>query len=429
MRAIILSIGDELTLGQTLDTNSQWLSAQLAERSIMVIEHRTVADDRDAMAAAIGQSIQRCDVLITSGGLGPTEDDLTREAIGDVVTPGEALVDDVQAREHLQNWFARRGRSMPVMNFRQAQRPRTFRCVPNPNGTAPGIAGTHDGRLIFCLPGPPREMQPMFRDHVVPALPVNAGEAILTARVQEFGMGESVAAEKLGELMRRDRNPLVGTTASESIVSARIRAQGRQDATRQALDEIVARVWDVWQPYAFAHGDESLSHSTGKMLLERGLTLATAESCTGGLLGKLLVDVPGSSAYYLGGWVTYSNDLKTSQLGVPPDLIDRVGAVSREVAAFMALGALERGGADCALAITGVAGPDGGSNDKPVGTVFIALALRASGATQVRRFEFPGERGVIRDRAAKAALQMLRFALLDVSDTPLIWEAARPVES
>lgn len=422
MRAIILSIGDELTLGQTLDTNSQWLSARLSEHSVLVVEHRTLADDRSAMAAAIRECAPRCGVLITSGGLGPTDDDLTREAVNDAACPGEALVEDAASREHLASWFARKGRQMPAMNGRQALRPHSFRSLANPNGTAPGLAGRIGQCLVFCLPGPPREMQPMFENFVVPALPAGDGSVILTARVQEFGMGESVAAEKLGELMKRDRNPLVGTTASQSIVSARIRAEGPADWARRELALIRDKVRDAWTPYAFSEVDAPLADVVGDMLKQRGWKLATAESCTGGWLGKCIVDRPGSSAYYAGGWITYSNDLKTKQLGVPSDLIERHGAVSSQVAHAMARGAMDRSDADCAIAITGVAGPDGGTPAKPVGTVFIAAM--AANSSDVRHFEFPGERATVRDRAVKASLQMLRFQMMGAQNTPMIWEAA-----
>jgi nicotinamide-nucleotide amidase len=425
MHAIILSIGDELTLGQTLDTNSQWLAARLVERSVVAIEHRTLADDRAAIAKAIVECAARCGVLVVSGGLGPTDDDLTREALGDAATPGEALVSDPLALKDLQEWFARRARSMPAMNARQAMRPRTFRSLANPNGTAPGLAGVIGECLAFALPGPPREMQPMFRDFVIPALPQADDAVLLTARVQEFGMGESVAAEKLGDLMRREGNPLVGTTASDSIVSARIRAHGPRSWAQEHLAHTVAHVCDAWSPYAFAEDDGTLAQAVGELLMRGGQRLATAESCTGGWLGKTIVDRAGSSAWYAGGWVTYSNEMKMRCLDVPRQMLQDCGAVSREVAQAMADGALQRSGADCAIAITGIAGPDGGSSEKPVGTVYVALA--GNFEPQVRRFEFPGERSVVRDRAVKAALQMLRLVLIGAGDVPLIWEATRPV--
>jgi nicotinamide-nucleotide amidase len=428
MRSIILSIGDELTLGQTLDTNSQWLSAQLAERSILTIEHRTIADDRHALAKALAECARRCEVIVVTGGLGPTDDDLTREALAEVVTPVEPLVEDAVARDHLRNWFERRGRTMPAMNARQALRPRTFRSMPNPHGTAPGLAGEFGQCRIFCLPGPPREMQPMFLEHVVPSLAAIASDdVLLTASVQEYGMGESVAAQKLGDMMRRDRNPLVGTTASDSIVSARLRARGARAQMQSMLSADIEAVQRLWHPYAFAVNGQTLADSLGDLLVRERLRLATAESCTGGWLGKALVDRAGSSAYYVGGWVVYSNQMKTACLGVAPELIAQHGAVSGEVASAMARGAAVRSGAECALAITGIAGPDGATPGKPVGTVFIAAALREQ--VQVRRFEFSADRATVRDRAVKGALQMMRLLLIGEAHAPLLWEVARPESS
>jgi nicotinamide-nucleotide amidase len=426
MRAAILSIGDELTLGQNLNTNSQWLADELARRGIVTIEHRTVDDDRARIAHAVAALAAECDVLIVTGGLGPTDDDLTRDAINDAIEGGKPMVQDEQARQWLEQWFAGRDRSMPETNLRQTMRPRSMRCLPNPHGTAPGLAGVLGQCLISALPGPPREMRPMFFDHVVPELPIDENaEVLLTATIHEFGMGESVAAKRLGGLTDRSRHPLIGTTVSDLIVTARIRARGRREEIEPLVEADCMEIQQRWWPYAFGRDDETLSLVIARLLLERGRTLATAESCTGGWLGKMIVDLAGSSAYYRGGWVTYSNEMKASQLGVPMDLIEREGAVSSEVAAAMAIGALERSGADEAISITGIAGPDGGSPEKPVGSVHIGLASRMSGniIARTRHFRFTGDRTTIRDRSAKAALQMLRFALLDVDDShELLWE-------
>ena len=431
MRAAILSIGDELTLGQNLDTNSGWLSARLAEHSVITVEHRTLADDRQAIATAITDLVARCDILIITGGLGPTADDLTREALGDVMTPGRPLTIDDAALRHITSMFHKRGREMPSMNEKQAMRPTTAKMLPNPNGTAPGISGEIGRCRVFSLPGPPREMQPMFLNHIVPDLPVRRDDVLLTAQVQELGMGESVAAERLGNLMDRDRNPLVGTTVSDAIVSARIRARGAREWAREQINETAARIEDLWRPYAFGREGATLADAVGRLLRESRKSLAVAESCTGGLLGKMIVDVAKSSDYFIGGWVTYSNQMKTQSLGIPPELIEANGAVSREVAVAMSLGALRVSRADYALSITGIAGPDGGTPDKPVGTVHIALAHRAGEEADsvTRHFVFPGDRSTVRDRSAKAALQMLRFALLNVpGETPLLWEAVpRPI--
>lgn len=427
MRAAILSIGDELTLGQNVDTNSAWIAARLAERSILSVEHRTVADDRAVIGGAIEDLTQRIEALIITGGLGPTDDDLTREALGDVLTPGRQPVTDADMLAHIERRFAQRGKPMPPMNRKQATRPETMRSLPNPNGTAPGLFGKHGGCWIASLPGPPREMQPMFLDHVLPSLPIEQGDVIASATVHEIGLGESDAAQRLGSLMDRNRQPLVGITVSDAIVSARIRSVGEKSHVLAALEETSHIVEQAWVPYVFGRDQTSLAQAVGELLRASKRTLATAESCTGGLLGKMIVDVAGSSDYYKGGWVTYSNQMKHEQLGVPLELLERHGAVSEPVAAAMAAGALRASGADHALSITGIAGPvrTNAPSEKPVGTVFIAHAHRLSDRvhTVVRRFQFPGDRIMVRDRSAKYALQMLRLSLLhQPSDVPLMWD-------
>ena len=430
MRAAILSIGDELTLGQNIDTNSPWIASQLAERSILTVEQRTVADDRTAIAAAIAELSQRADLLVITGGLGPTEDDLTREALGDVTTPGEPLVIDDGMLNHIIGIFQKRGRIMPDMNRKQAQRPRTMQAVANPNGTAPGLIGESRACQIVSLPGPPREMQPMFAELLKAKLKLPPRDnIIISAVVHEYGMGESDAAQRLGALMHRSRNPLVGITVSDAIVSARIRSTGDADHVASALTETLEEIERHWRPYAFGRGATTLAQSAGDLLRHTNRMLVTAESCTGGWLGKLIVDVAGSSDYYRGGWVTYSNSMKISELNIPKTLIESCGAVSEPVALAMAEGALAASGADDALAITGIAGPARSDQptEKPVGTVFTALARRQKGQihSTVRHFQFPGDRLTVRDRAAKAALQMLRFSLMnEPDDVPLLWEHA-----
>ncbi len=429
MHAAIVSIGDELALGQNLDTNSKWLASKLAELSIITIEHRTLPDDQAAIAAAVRELASRCDAVLMTGGLGPTADDLTREAMCDVLTPGEELVIDEDALRHLEQWFGKHGRAMPELNRKQAMRPAPMRVLANPHGTAPGLAGQVGRCLIFCMPGPPREMQPMFLNHVAPELrSIASGDVLLTAVVHEYGMGESVAAGRIDELMERNCNPLIGTTASESIVSARIRVRGQREWAQQQCAQAVAQVEQAWHPYAYGTGETTLADAVGDLLARSGETLVTAESCTGGWLGKVIVDRAGSSAYYSGGWVTYSNEMKTRELGVPAELIEEHGAVSAVVADAMARGALHQSGASYALAITGIAGPDGGTPEKPVGTVFISLGHRVRGVIEIstRHFQFSGDRTAVRDRSVKSALQMLRFSLLNIAEHhPLLWEVPR----
>jgi nicotinamide-nucleotide amidase len=423
VRAAILSIGDELTTGQTREGNAAWLAAQLAARAVTTVELRVVPDKRAAIAGAIRELASRCDVLLATGGIGPTADDLTRQGLGAVLAPGQSLATDAEALANLERHWTRRSARMPPANIIQAQHPPGARLLPNPRGTAPGIAGSIGYCRVYIMPGPPREMRKMFRDHVLPELSNSSELVRLTALVHEFGLGESAAEERLGDITDRDRRPRVGITHSDATVTARIQAQGTTRQAETQVEQVRGRIVELWAPYAFGIHEVTLADATLKLLRERGRTLATAESCTGGLLGKLAVDVAGSSECYVGGWVTYSNKLKTTCLGVDPDLIAEHGAVSTQTATAMAIGALDASGADESLAITGVAGPGGGTVRTTVGTVFVALARRHDDAVEVavRHFRFPGDRAGVRDRAAMSALQMLRFALLG-TDAPLLWE-------
>ncbi len=426
-QAAILSIGDELILGQSCDTNSAWLSYELLKHSIITAEHRTVADDRSAISLSIRSLAEQYDLLLITGGLGPTQDDMTREALGDVLNPGELLVEDLQARDDLVQWFSDRGLEIPESNFRQILRPSDMRMLHNPNGTAPGLSGVHSSCQIFALPGPPREMQPMFLNLVVPEIPkVDEAFSVRMAEVHEYGMGEAEAAQRLGEITDRNRNDRVGTTASEAIITARIRAHGSKEHAQQSCTEIADTVDRLWHPYSFGREGVTLASAVGTLLRDLQLTLVTAESCTGGWLSKTIVDVPGSSDYFLGGWITYANSMKQDNLHISEELLKQHGAVSEPVVRAMAEGALGSSQADLSVAVTGIAGPGGGTATKPVGTVFIAVGQRNSRgelSSFVRRFKFLAERSVVRDRAVKSALQMLRFTILNVTeDIPLLWQ-------
>jgi len=409
--AILLSIGDELALGQTVDTNTGWLAQQLAERGITCPLHLTIADDRAAIADAFRHAADRADLVIATGGLGPTEDDLTRVALADVLKVD--LVLDEAELAAIADFFARRGRTMIDRNRVQAMCPQGARMLRNQHGTAPGMHLTLDGAEVYCLPGVPREMKGMFADHLAPALPEQSGRVILARKVNTFGLGESDLAERLGDtFMHRDRNPTVGTTVADGIVSVRIRsAFPTRDAAQRELTATIAEVRDMLGPLVFGEADESLAAVVGAMLTERGQTVAVAESCTGGLIGRMLSDPAGASAYFAGGWITYSDALKTAQLGVPADTLSEHGAVSDPVARAMAEGARRHSDADHAIAVTGIAGPTGGSDAKPVGTVYLALASRDA-ATDVHRHAFPGDREHIRHRTAMTALNHLRLRLL-----------------
>ncbi len=422
-RVAILSVGDELVLGQIDDSNARWLAQHLQTIGCAPSERRTVTDDITLIARAMGELAATHFALIVTGGLGPTRDDLTRDALLEVVDQGGAFVQDADAIAHLHAWFEGRGRVMPPTNLRQALRPASARMLANPLGTAPGIAATSaSGCMIFCLPGPPSEMRPMFDACVAPLIRDHA-HVVLTAALHTVGLGESSIGERLGSLMARDREPSVGTTASDGIVSVRVRSSGLEADARAALELTINACREQLGDIIFGRDDETLAAVVGAMLHAKQLTLATAESCTGGLIGSMITDVAGSSAFYRGGFITYENARKTADLGVAVELLELHGAVSHEVAMSMARGALRVCTADIAIATTGIAGPSGGSVAKPVGTVYIAIALRGSSVIS-RRFAIPGDRAAVRRRSALLALASVRTILLGAPTKNLLWSEA-----
>lgn len=411
MQAAILAIGDELVLGQSVDTNSAYLSAELSARGIITAYHVTVHDDRAQIAEAIRQAIEAAELVIATGGLGPTEDDLTRFALADAM--GETIESDAAALEQIEAYFNKLGRTMHETNRVQAMCPRGARMIENTCGTAPGIAADVDGTAVWVMPGVPREMREMFTNHVLPQLPGGVGRVILTRKINTFGAGESAVAGMLGDLAVRDRNPLIGTTVANGVVSVRIRsAFDDADEAQRQLDLTTERVEQVMGPLVFGRDDTTLAQSVGALLKERKKTVAVAESCTGGLIGKMLTDCAGSSEYAVGGWITYTNQMKTERLGVPDELITEHGAVSEPIVRAMAEGALARSGADHAIAVSGIAGPAGGTADKPVGTVWVGLAGRGL-ATETAVHRLHGEREMIRLRAALVSLNTLRLRLIE----------------
>ncbi|HZZ41682.1 MAG TPA: competence/damage-inducible protein A [Tepidisphaeraceae bacterium] len=423
MNCIILSIGDELILGQTVDTNSAWLAQQLAAIGVACLAHVTVSDDQSAITRVIKESAARCDVLLISGGLGPTPDDLTRQALAEAL--GVPLELNASALETLEGFFTKIKRAMPPSNKIQAMLPRGSNAIANPNGTAPGIHAEfpHPRCHIYVMPGVPGEMKPMFRDDVLPALRTgSSGAVILSKTLHTFGMGESAVAELLGPLMDRKRNPSVGTTVANGYVSLRLNSRfPTSEEAQRELESTEAGCRTALNALIFGAEDESLPLATSRLMGNRSVT--TAESCTGGLLSKLLTDVPGSSSFFKQGWITYSNEAKHDRLGVSENIINVNGAVSEPVVTAMATNARRLAKADFALAISGIAGPGGGSELKPVGTVCIALAHMASDTSRAERYSrstvsartflFPGDRQMVRDRAAKMALTLLRYHLLN----------------
>ena len=416
--AAILSVGDELSLGQSLDTHAQWLSQRLVELGVVPILHVTVGDDERGLVDALAGAMSRADVVMITGGLGPTADDLTREALAALAGPG--LVHDPDAERALRARFESRGRRLPESNLKQALRPPWMRMIPNPLGTAPGLIGTLDGVLVASLPGPPDEMHPMWRDHVAAAVREHVGQApVRCETVLACGIPESVAAERLGALMDRGRNPMVGITVSGTTLAARIRATG-DACTDGSVEATIDAVESAWGPLCFGRDAATLAGSIGEVLLARKAWVATCESCTGGGVARALTAVSGSSAWFGSGWVTYANEAKV-RIGVESTLIERHGAVSAEVAASMARSAARVAGARFGVATTGVAGPTGGSDAKPVGTVWIQVHDELA-ELRPRRFLITGDRTMVRERATALALVLLRLAILGREERRLLWE-------
>lgn len=408
--AEIIAVGSELLTPEKTDTNSLWLTEKLGEIGISVMLKTIVGDDEPRLKEAIKDALKRSDVVITTGGLGPTEDDITRQVAAKAL--GRELVHRPELEAELRKRFRRFGREMPEINVRQAYVIEGAEPLANPNGSAPGLIVEDNRRTLVVLPGPPRELKPMFESQVAPRL-AKLGDGMLVRRrvLMVAGLGESAVDEKIAPIYQEYKNVRTALLFTKTEVQVHFYARAEDAASAdKVLRELVDRSVAELGASVFSTNGEAMEEVVGRMLRERKETLALAESCTGGLIGRRVSEVAGSSDYFLEGAITYSNAAKTRVLGVPAETIETRGAVSAETAEAMAVGMLERSGADHAVSVTGIAGPGGGSEEKPVGTVFIGIA-NASGVRSVRVF-LPGDRYIIRWRASQAALEVLRRSLL-----------------
>jgi nicotinamide-nucleotide amidase len=414
MRAEIIAIGSELASGQSLDTNSYWLSQQLTALGITIAFHTTLGDVLEDHLAVFENACTRADIVVMTGGLGPTQDDLTREALAQCA--GVPLVEDAECLAAIAAMFARRNRVMSERNRVQALFPRGATPLPNPVGTAPGIWMQVDRATVACLPGVPHEMKLMFRDQVVPRLRQSGLVNLITVhrKINLFGKGESEIEAQAMDLTARGRVPDVGITAHDSTISFRITATAPTEEEARLLIEPTAKlIYERFGSLVVGEGSDDVPEAVAADLAAANATLATAESCTGGVVAQMITAIPGVSQSYLGGVVSYANEAKIEFLGVPSALIDNHGAVSPQVAAAMAEGVRTRLGADLGLATTGVAGPSGGTPEKPVGLVYLGLAT--SKGTQTRRLDIGSDqpRDIIQRRSSKAALNWVRLTLLE----------------
>ena len=410
LTAEIIAIGSELLAPDRTDTNSLWLTEQLNRLGIEVKLKTIVGDDDARLEEAIKDAVRRSKVVLTTGGLGPTEDDITRKITARAL--GRRLLLDEEVLAEIRRRFQSFGVVMPERNSRQAMVIEDAVVLDNPNGSAPGMFLDHHGTAIVLLPGPPREMRPMFQNHVAERLASRAGNIRVVRRMLRVaGMGESAVDEKIAPIYTQYDNPVTTILFNQSEIEVHFTARGRTEAEANALlDRLSAQVEERLGNAVFSFAGETMEQVVGLKLSLGGYTLSVAESCTGGLLAQRITDVPGSSKYFIEGVVTYANEAKTRTLGVEPILLLEHGAVSAPVAEAMAEGIRKRADTDFGLAITGIAGPDGGSEEKPVGTVFIALASDVK--TEHRKLHLPGDRQLVRWRASQAALDLLRRRLL-----------------
>ncbi len=402
MKVEIVSTGTELLLGEIVNTNFQYLAGRLNALGFDVLYETTVGDNYGRMKDVLAHALERADIVITSGGLGPTQGDITKEVTADLLQ--KPLFMDKEILSDLEKFFAFRGICMPQNNAKQAMVPQDGIVLPNKCGTAPGILIEHDNKIIANLPGPPRELKDMFEKQLAPWLINKYGQqgVIYSYTLKSAGLGESTVAEKLADLISEQSNPTIALYARQGDIRIRITAKADDEETAKRLtsdlaDKVRGRLDSI-----YGEGDDTLASVLGDTLRERQLTISIAESCTGGLVSNMLTDIAGSSGYFNGAAVTYSNQAKQDILGVNMADLSTYGAVSAEIAAQMAEGAARHFNSNLGIGITGIAGPGGGSEEKPVGTVYIAICF--SGHTTTKRHTFSGQRADIKLRTASMAM-------------------------
>lgn len=411
MVAEILAVGTELLMGQIANTNAQYISKRLAELGMNVYFHSVVGDNPARLEETLKKSLIRSDIVITTGGLGPTKDDLTKETIAK--TMKRNLVFHAEILEQIRDFFMKKHRQMVANNEKQAYLPENSIMIPNPNGTAPGCIIEENGKTVIMLPGPPKEMQPMFDQTVFAFLRQKTGLVLVSRMLKVFGIGESELETRLMDLIDNQDNPTIAPYVSQGEVTVRVTARcaTKEEASRlltPVVQEIEARLGAM----VYAEDGECLEQIVFNLLRKNALVMATAESCTGGLLAEKITNLSGASEVFQRGYITYANKAKVEDLGVSEDTLNTFGAVSRETALEMVQGLQKKTGVSVGAAITGIAGPDGGSAEKPVGLVYIAVTVRDK--TACKAFELMGNRERIRSDACMRALDMIRRLIMNL---------------
>ncbi|MCM1117831.1 MAG: competence/damage-inducible protein A [bacterium] len=411
MTAELICVGTELLLGNIVNTNAAYLAEKCAGLGLSCYYQSVVGDNEQRLEQTLRMAVGRSDVVILSGGLGPTEDDLTKEVASAVM--GRKLMEDVAVRKHIERYFASRGVTPTDNNWKQALIPEGAVVLPNPNGTAPGVIIAGDKTHVILLPGPPHELKPMFEEHVIPYLKKLEPGIITSQTVKACGIGESKVETLLKDMIDSQTNPTLATYAKPGEVHIRVtaRAEGEKEA-RRLIKPVIKEIKSRMGSHIYTTDEEvTLERAVVELLLANKLTVTCAESCTGGLLSARLINVPGASDVYKSGYVTYSNKAKRKILGVKKGTLEKYGAVSRQTAEEMAKGLAFVAKGDVAVSVTGLAGPDGGTEDKPVGLVYIACCVK--GEVTTREYHFSGNRQTIREAAVSAALALMRGCMLE----------------
>ncbi|WP_297637188.1 competence/damage-inducible protein A [uncultured Clostridium sp.] len=410
MKCELISVGTEILLGDIVNTNAQYLARELANMGIDIYYQSVVGDNKERMLKSFKEGFSRSDIIITTGGLGPTKDDMTKELACEYFDFKSELHEE--SLKEIKEYFRRMGRECVESNEKQAYFPKEAKIFKNNNGTAPGAILEKNGKIIIVLPGPPKEMKPMFNESVRPYLEKLTGNTIVSEVIRIYGIGESKVENLVQDLIDQGENPTVAPYAKEGEATLRVTAKAKtKEECKILIEPIIKEIEKRLGNAIYNLGEEGLNLTVAKMLVNKKITIGTSESCTGGLLGGTLIDYPGISNVFLEGAITYSNESKVRTLGVKQETLDKFGAVSEETAKEMAEGIRKRCNSDIGVSTTGIAGPDGGTKDNPVGLVYIGVSIKDR--TIVSKNIFNGDRNAVRRKACLKALDMVRKEVLE----------------
>ncbi len=409
MKAEIIAIGTEILLGDIINSNAQYLARELAALGIDMYYQQVVGDNEIRIMHAFDEAYSRSDIIITTGGLGPTDDDITKEVAAKYFN--KELIQDENSIKKIRDYFKFRERVMTKNNLKQGLIPEGATVIKNNNGTAPGVIIEDDNKIMIILPGPPKEMKPMFEESVKPYLQEKSDSILVSRVVKILGIGESAVAEEIKDLIDAQTNPTIAPYAKDVGVMLRITSKAEtKDEALKLIEPIEEEIKNRLGDNVYATEDINIEEVVARLLIEKKLTISTAESCTGGMIASYLINYPGISEVFLEGAVTYSNEAKHNRLGVNNDILNKYGAVSEETAREMAIGIAKTANTDVSIVTTGIAGPEGGTLEKPVGLVFIGVYVQ--GKVTIQKCLFKGDRNKVRLRATITGLDMLRRILI-----------------